>query len=83
MRFLIIGWTIALLAMMLISGATSGWVILLFWGLFCLLGPIPLSRITASVHVHAGSHRLTGAPPHNATRLGRPAVPPECPSRVA
>lgn len=53
MRFLIIGWTIALLAMMLISGATSGWVILLFWGLFCLLGPIPLSRITASVHVHA------------------------------
>jgi MFS family permease len=116
MRFLIIGWTVALLAMIFISGAGSGWLILLFWGLFrnapfpvayallidslpkyagsamgvmigiafglsgllatpvsgylidhfgfttqyivlaaiCLLGLIPLSKITESVQVHAG-----------------------------
>lgn len=32
--FLIVGWAIALLGMIFIGGATSGWLILLFWGLF-------------------------------------------------
>ncbi len=32
--FLIIGWAVALLAMIFIAGPTSAWLILLFWGLF-------------------------------------------------
>ncbi|WP_375424045.1 MFS transporter [uncultured Friedmanniella sp.] len=32
--FLIIGWSLALLGMIFITGTTSAWLILLFWGLF-------------------------------------------------
>lgn len=32
--FLIIGWAVALVGMIFIGGATSAWLILLFWGLF-------------------------------------------------
>jgi MFS family permease len=32
--FLLVGWAIALLAMIFIAGATSAWLVLLFWGLF-------------------------------------------------
>jgi len=32
--FLVVGWAVALLAMILIAGPTSAWIVLLFWGLF-------------------------------------------------
>jgi MFS family permease len=34
MRFLVIGWTVTLLAMILISSPASAWIVLLAWGLF-------------------------------------------------
>jgi len=33
-RFLVIGWTASLLAMIVITGPASAWIVLLFWGLF-------------------------------------------------
>jgi MFS family permease len=56
MRFLIIGWTLALLGMILISGATSGWLVLLFWGLFRNAPfPVAYALLIDSLPKYAGS----------------------------
>ncbi|WP_156993164.1 MFS transporter [Pseudonocardia acaciae] len=34
LRFLIVGWAVSLLAMIVITDPTSAWIVLLFWGLF-------------------------------------------------
>ncbi|MBO0810863.1 MAG: MFS transporter [Microlunatus sp.] len=56
MRLLIAGWTVALLGMILISGATSGWLVLLFWGLFRNAPfPVAYALLIDSLPKYAGS----------------------------
>ena len=56
MRFLIIGWVVALLAMIFINGTASGWIILLFWGLFRNAPfPVAYALLIDSLPKYAGS----------------------------
>ena len=56
MRFLILGWTASLLAMILITGPVSAWIVLLFWGLFRNAPfPVGYALIIDSVPGLAGS----------------------------
>jgi MFS family permease len=56
MRFLIFGWVLALLGMIFISGAASGWIILLFWGLFRNAPfPVAYALLIDSLPRYAGS----------------------------
>ncbi|SDT21040.1 Predicted arabinose efflux permease, MFS family [Microlunatus soli] len=56
MRFLIIGWVLSLLAMIFITGATSGWIVLIFWGLFRNAPfPVTYALLIDSLPKYAGS----------------------------